>query len=319
MKTDQQSSPHYSVLLDEAVQALVQDPSGLYVDGTFGRGGHSQEILAKLNASGCLLAIDRDQAAVDYGREHFAGEPRLEVQLSNFSQLKTLVLERSWQGRLSGVLLDLGVSSPQLDEAERGFSFQRSGPLDMRMCQVSGETAADWINRAEAGEIADVLWDYGEERFSRRIARAILREREESPIETTARLAEIVRAAIPGFDPRKDAATRSFQAIRIFINDELGELKKLLDDVVDLLGPSGRLVIISFHSLEDRIVKRFIKKNSTPPQMHRDIPVQNEVEVEMKLRPLGSAIKASKHELDANARSRSAIMRVAERTEAQFA
>ncbi len=313
MSLNQTSSPHQSVLLDEAVQALVHTPSGIYIDGTFGRGGHSTEILSQLDSEGRLLALDRDQDAVSFGLEQFKVEPRIDIQLSNFSNLKTLVLERSWQGKLAGILLDLGVSSPQLDEADRGFSFQRSGPLDMRMSQHAGESAADWVNRAEADEIADVLWNYGEERFSRRIARAILRERDEAPIETTARLAEIVRSAIPGFDPRKDSATRSFQAIRIFINDELGELKALLADSVDLLAPGGRLVVISFHSLEDRLVKRFIRDQSTPPQVHRDIPVQNEVVPQMKMRALSGAIKASRSEIDVNPRSRSAIMRIAER------
>ncbi len=308
------SSPHQSVLLDEAVQALVSSPAGIYVDGTFGRGGHSAEILSRLDEDGRLLAIDRDQEAVSFGRERFSGDHRIDISLSNFSNLKTLVLERNWQGRLEGVLLDLGVSSPQLDQAERGFSFQRNGPLDMRMSQQSGESAAEWINRADADEIADVLWSYGDERFSRRIARAILREREIEPIETTARLADIVRSAIPGYDPKKDAATRTFQAIRIFINDELGELETLLEDVVDLLAPGGRLVVISFHSLEDRLVKRFIKAQSTSPRVHRDIPVQNEVSAPVKLRPVGGVIKAQPGEVQVNVRSRSAVMRVAERT-----
>lgn len=313
MSAPQKSSPHQSVLLDEAVQALVHSSSGIYVDGTFGRGGHSAKILSELSSDGSLLAIDRDQQAVNYGQEIFAHEPRIEIALSNFSNLRTLVLERSWQGKLSGVLLDLGVSSPQIDQAERGFSFQKNGPLDMRMSQFAGETAADWINRAEADEIADVLWSYGDERFSRRIAKAILREREIEPIETTSRLAAIVRAAIPGFDPKKDAATKTFQAIRIFINDELGELKAVLNDVVDLLAPGGRLVVISFHSLEDRLVKRFIKEYSTPPRTHRDIPIQNEVIAPTKLRAIGGAIKASQSEVGANPRSRSAVMRIAER------
>jgi 16S rRNA (cytosine1402-N4)-methyltransferase len=309
------SSPHQSVLLDEAVQALVGSPSGIYIDATFGRGGHSEKILSKLDSDARLLAIDRDEEAVAFGREKFAAEPRIEFALSSFSNLKTLVVERNWQGKLSGVLLDLGVSSPQLDQAERGFSFQRSGPLDMRMSQHRGETAADWINRAGDEEIADVLWNYGEERFSRRIARAILREREIEPITTTTRLAEIVRASIPGFDPKKDAATRTFQAIRIFINDELGEVATLLEDVVDLLAPGGRLVVISFHSLEDRLVKRFIRAQSTAPRIHRDIPVRNEIAAPVKLKSLGGAIKASQSEIDLNTRSRSAVMRVAERLE----
>jgi 16S rRNA (cytosine1402-N4)-methyltransferase len=313
MSRPQKSSPHQSVLLDEAVQALVHSPSGIYVDGTFGRGGHSAEILSKLSSEGSLLAIDRDEEAVVFGRQRFSDESRIDIALSNFSSLKTLVLERNWQGKLSGVLLDLGVSSPQLDQAERGFSFQKSGPLDMRMSQHVGESAAEWVNRAEADEIADVLWSYGDERFSRRIARAILREREIEPIESTTRLADIVRSAIPGFDPKKDAATRTFQAIRIFINDELGELKTLLADVVDLLAPGGRLVVISFHSLEDRLVKRFIRENSTPPSLHRDIPIRNEVAVPIKLKALGGAIKANQSEIDTNPRSRSAVMRVAER------
>ena len=313
MSRPQTSSPHQSVLLDEAVQALVQSPDGIYVDATFGRGGHSAEILSKLGAKGLLLAVDRDDQAVEYGRKKFATESRIDIQLSNFSNLKTLVLERNWQGKLSGVLLDLGVSSPQLDQAERGFSFQRNGPLDMRMSQFAGESAADWINRAEADEIADVLWSYGDERFSRRIARAILREREIEPIETTTRLADIVRSAIPGYDPKKDAATRTFQAIRIFINDELGELKALLADVVDLLAPGGRLVVISFHSLEDRLVKRFIKEQSTQPQLHRDIPIRHEVETPVKMRAISGAIKAGQSEIELNPRSRSAVMRIAER------
>lgn len=292
---------------------MVHSPSGIYVDGTFGRGGHSAEILSKLDVEGHLLAIDRDKEAVNYGREIFSEESRIDIALSNFSNLKTLVLERNWQNKLSGVLLDLGVSSPQLDQSERGFSFQRNGPLDMRMSQHAGESAAQWVNRADADEIADVLWSYGDERFSRRIARAILREREVEPIETTARLADIVRSAIPGYDPKKDAATRSFQAIRIFINDELGELKALLADVVDLLAPGGRLVVISFHSLEDRLVKRFIKENSTPPRLHRDIPVRNEITAPVKLKALGKAIKAEQSEIDVNPRSRSAVMRIAER------
>lgn len=315
MNSLRKSSPHQSVLLDEAVTALVRSPSGIYVDGTFGRGGHSAEILSRLNSDGLLLAIDRDQQAVEYGRDSFSSDSRIEIELSNFSNLKTLVLERNWQGKLSGVLLDLGVSSPQLDQAERGFSFQKAGPLDMRMSQHAGESAAEWINRAEADEIADVLWSYGDERFSRRIARAILREREEEPIETTTRLAEIVRAAIPGFDPKKDAATRTFQAIRIHINDELGELKTLLAEVLDLLAPGGRLVVISFHSLEDRLVKRFIREHSTPPKAHRDIPIQNEIHAPLKLKPVGKAVKASGDEMSENPRSRSAVMRVAERLE----
>lgn len=313
MNRPQKSSPHQSVLLDEAVRALISSPSGIYVDGTLGRGGHSSEILSKLNEQGLLLAIDRDEEAVVYGRELFSNDSRIDIALSNFSNLKTLVLERNWQGKLSGVLLDLGVSSPQLDQAERGFSFQRTGPLDMRMSQQIGETAAEWINRADADEIADVLWSYGDERFSRRIARAVLRERDIEPIETTTRLAEIVRSAIPGYDPKKDAATRTFQAIRIFINDELGELKTLLSEVVDLLAPGGRLVVISFHSLEDRLVKRFIRENSTPPRLHRDIPVRNEVAAPVKLRSLGGAVKAQQSEIEVNPRSRSAVMRVAER------
>ena len=307
------SGPHQSVLLREAVEQLVVDPSGIYVDATFGRGGHTREILSKLGPKARLLALDRDSDAVAYGEQWVALEPRCELVLSNFSDLRRLIAERGWLGRISGLLLDLGVSSPQLDERMRGFSFKQDGPLDMRMSQDRGETAADWVNRAEAEEIARVLWEFGEERHSRRIAKAILRERELKPFETTRQLAELVRRTLPATDSGKDPSTRTFQAIRIHINDELGELQKLLADVVDLLCIGGRLVVISFHSLEDRIVKRFIRDASTAPRTPRDIPEWGSLSVVMPLVSVGKAIRATDAESGANPRARSAIMRVAQR------
>ena len=306
------SGPHQSVLLREAVDSLITDPCGFYIDGTFGRGGHSAEILNRLSATGRLLATDRDPDAIAFGRERFAGESRIELVAAQFSMLKALVVERDRCGSTAGVLLDLGVSSPQLDEAERGFSFQRSGPLDMRM-SASGLSAADWVNSADAEEIANVLWEYGEERLSRRIARAILRERAQEPLTTTAQLADIVRSVYPRQPHKKDPATRTFQAIRMHINDELGEIKLFLADIIDLLQPGGRLVVISFHSLEDRLIKRFIRDNSQALPVHPDLPMNRDQSFVPPLRPVGKAVKATTQEQDSNVRSRSAVMRIAER------
>lgn len=309
---NENGSSHQTVLLAEAVDALVQDSAGTYVDGTFGRGGHSAAILERLGAKGSLVAIDRDPDAISYGLERFGKEPRIEFVHAEFSNLKSVILERNLSGNLSGVLLDLGVSSPQLDEPQRGFSFMRNGPLDMRMNNASGMSAADWLNAAAEQDIAKVIKVYGEERFAKRIARGIVEARAEKPLDTTKELADIIKASAPVFDQGKHPATRSFQAIRMYINSELAELETTLSDVVDLLAPNGRLVVISFHSLEDRIVKRFMRDASNPPQLPKEIPVAAE-ETKAPLRVLGKPIRAGDAEVKVNPRARSAIMRVAER------
>lgn len=308
----QQQVEHKTVLLDEAVVALVTDPDGFYVDGTFGRGGHSAAILERLSPAGHLLAIDKDPQAMETGRDRFGGDSRFEMVQGSFAQLKQYVSDRGALGGVNGVLLDLGVSSPQLDQPERGFSFMTDGPLDMRMDPTSGVSAADWLAVAKEEDIAEVLKVYGEERFARRMARAIVRERELAPITRTARLAEVVAAANPAWEKGKHPATRAFQAIRIFINRELEDLETLLADVLDVLAIGGRLVVISFHSLEDRVVKRFIRRQEKGPQLPRGLPVRND-ELDIRMRSLGKASRASDDEVRGNVRSRSAIMRVAER------
>lgn len=308
----QQQVEHATVLRDEAVAALVTDPNGFYVDGTFGRGGHSAAILERLSSGGRLLAIDKDPQAIATARDRFAGDQRFDIVQGSFAQLKRYVEDRGALGAVDGVLLDLGVSSPQLDQPERGFSFLADGPLDMRMDPTAGISAADWLATAKEEDIAEVLKVYGEERFARRMARAIVREREQAPILRTARLAEIVAAANPAWEKGKHPATRAFQAIRIFINRELEDLETLLADVLDVLAIGGRLVVISFHSLEDRVVKRFIRRQEKGPQLPRGLPVRDD-ELEIRMRGLGKAVRASEEEVRTNVRSRSAIMRVAER------
>ena len=298
-------------MLREAVEALVTAREGYYVDGTFGRGGHSREILSKLGAGGRLLAIDKDLQAVEVAREFKEGEARFEFVHGSFAQLPHQ-LHRLGIGAVDGILLDLGVSSPQLDEGDRGFSFTQDGPLDMRMDTSTGMTAAQWLAKASHGEIARVLREYGEERHAGRIASAILRVREETPLETTAQLAKIVSEANPSWEKHKHPATRAFQGIRIWINRELQDLQDFLDLSVDLLKPGGRLVVISFHSLEDRIVKRFIRRMARGPDIPRGIPLR-EAQVQRRLRPVGKAVKPSAAEIASNPRSRSAVMRVAEK------
>jgi 16S rRNA (cytosine1402-N4)-methyltransferase len=256
-----------------------------------------------------LLGIDKDLRAIDSARKSLGDEPRFEIAQGSFAELAELVEARGMTGKVSGVLLDLGVSSPQLDEAERGFSFMQDGPLDMRMDQTRGESAADWINRAD---IARVLKEYGEERFAKRIARAIVAERQVSPITRTARLAEIVKAANPAWERDKHPATRAFQAIRIFINSELDDLHSVLAQSLDVLAAGGRLVVISFHSLEDRVVKRFIRRQEQGESLPRGLPVRDE-QLNKRLRSCGKAVRAGASEVEANVRARSAIMRVAEK------
>lgn len=308
------NAEHKPVLLEEAVQGLKPKADGKYVDGTFGRGGHSGAILARLGEAGRLLALDKDPAAVEVARQRFGDDPRFLIRQDSFAKLKQDVETLGWLGQVDGILLDLGVSSPQLDEAARGFSFQQEGPLDMRMDTRQGPTAADWLATAPEAEIARVLKDYGEERFARRIARAIVRARSEQPIDTTGKLASIVAAAVPTREPGKDPATRSFQAIRIHINHELDDLEACLHQVLEVLRPGGRLVVISFHSLEDRLVKRFIREQSRGDQFPPDLPVTHvELQQQHRLRPVGKPVRASEAEVAENPRARSAIMRVAER------
>jgi 16S rRNA (cytosine1402-N4)-methyltransferase len=302
---------HQTVLLREAVDALVTERNGHYVDGTFGRGGHSREILSVLGAGGRLLAIDKDLQACAAALELKESDDRFDFEHGSFAQLPHQ-LHRLGIDAVDGILLDLGVSSPQLDDGERGFSFSHDGPLDMRMDTTQGQTAAQWLAIARHGEIASVLREYGEERHASRIANAILRARDETPITTTASLSKVVSAANPSWEKHKHPATRAFQAIRIFINRELKDLEDLLEVAVPLLKPEGRLVVISFHSLEDRIVKRFIRRLSQGTQIPRGVPV-TDAQLQRELRPLGKAQKASAAEIEHNPRARSAVMRVAEK------
>lgn len=302
---------HETVLKHEAVSALVQDANGFYVDGTFGRGGHTREILSLLGNSACVIGVDRDSAAEASAVS--IEDKRFSFRRSSFSRLRELIEQEGLQGKLSGVLLDLGVSSPQLDDADRGFSFRFDGPLDMRMDTSSGISAAEWVATQTEDYIAEVLKVYGEERFARRIARRIVETRDEQPITTTVQLSDICGQCIPKRELGKNPATRTFQAIRIDVNQELEELKTVLSDVVSLLKPGGRLVVISFHSLEDRIVKRFMRKQSVPPSLPKSIPVQYEY-VRMPLKVIGKPVFASEKEVAANPRARSAVMRIAERS-----
>ena len=303
---------HATVLLSEAVTALVTDPDGFYVDGTFGRGGHSALILSKLSESGALMSVDKDPDACAVAGKNFSQDSRFEIVQASFADLVDLAAERGMTGRVSGVLLDLGVSSPQLDDPERGFSFLRDGPLDMRMNPDAGISAAEWLASAEERDISRVLKDYGEERYARRIARAIVEAREEEPITRTARLAAIVKEANPSWEKGKHPATRAFQGIRIFINRELEDLEKTLAGVLDVLAVGGRLVVISFHSLEDRIVKRFIREQERGKPVPKGFPIM-EKDIFRPMRSVGKAVKPSGDEVSVNVRARSAVMRVAEK------
>jgi len=303
---------HITVLLDEAVESLITDTNGFYVDGTFGRGGHSAKVLGGLSEGGRLLAIDKDEQAVAVGSLRFQDDDRFELVRGSFAGMKDYIEQRGKVGQVSGILLDLGVSSPQLDQAERGFSFLHDGPLDMRMDTSTGPTAADWVNHAEEDEIVRVLKEYGEERFARRMARAILSERSQEAITTTARLAKIIAEANPAWEKGKNPATRAFQAIRIHINNELGELEQVLDQALELLKVGGRLVVISFHSLEDRKVKRFIQRHEKGDEMPMGLPITAD-KLNKRLKRIGKMTKSGKVELDFNPRARSAVMRVAEK------
>lgn len=313
------ASAHIPVLLNEAVAGLAIQPSGTYLDGTFGRGGHSAEVLSGLNESGRLFAIDQDLTAIDVAAQRFADEPRFEIAHSSFAALPSLCDSWGISSQVDGVLLDIGVSSPQLDDAERGFSFMSDGPLDMRMNQSAGPSAADWVATADAEEIANVIYQYGEEKNSRRIARRIVERREEQPITTTKQLADIVASASRVRDRKKHPATRTFQAIRIHINRELEVLEAALQASLEILKPGGRLAVISFHSLEDRIVKNFMREQAQgkPSKANiaapRGLPVQQEAQTPLRLKLIGKAIKPSEEELLRNPRSRSSVLRIAEK------
>lgn len=296
-----------SVLLAESVSALSVRADGSYLDGTFGRGGHSREILSRLSPAGELIAVDKDPAA-EASAQALAGDSRFKFVAGSFADIASYVGD----GSLDGILLDLGVSSPQLDDAARGFGFSGDGPLDMRMDTRSGMTAAEWIASAPEQEIADVLKTYGEERFARRMAAAIAKVRIQTPITGTRQLASIIAEANPKWEPNKHPATRAFQAIRIFINRELEDLELALASMVDKLVIGGRLVVISFHSLEDRIVKRFMRDQARGIQLPRHVPVVDS-DAGKTLNLIGKAIKPSEQEIATNPRSRSAVMRVAER------
>lgn len=303
---------HRPVLLQEAVDALTVQAGGIYLDGTFGRGGHSREILRRLGAEGKLLVLDRDPEAYAAALELAETDTRVAVHRAAFSSLERIAGEAGVSGRVNGVLLDIGVSSAQLDDPRRGFSFTRSGPLDMRMDPERGESASQWLMRAPEQDIAAVIHEYGEERHARRIAKAIVSERAANPITDTLQLAEIVSRAVPRHDRFKHPATRTFQAIRIFINRELEELGSCLQQCLRVLAPAGRLAVISFHSLEDRMVKRFMRDHSRLPAADPKAPWL-EPEGKPLLRIVGKAVQAGEAEVAENPRARSAVLRVAEK------
>nr|WP_272890470.1 16S rRNA (cytosine(1402)-N(4))-methyltransferase RsmH [Stutzerimonas stutzeri] len=305
---------HITVLLDEAVAALAVRADGRYLDGTFGRGGHSRLLLQQLGPDGQLLGFDKDPLAIATGQALAAEDGRFVVVQRSFAELGEEVAQRGWTGTVSGVLLDLGVSSPQLDDPERGFSFLNDGPLDMRMDPSRGVSAAEWIARAEADEIARVFKDYGEERFAKRMARAVVQRRADAPFERTADLAKVLTEANPAWEKGKNPATRAFQGLRIYINNELGDLESGLDAALEALEVGGRLVVISFHSLEDRIVKQFMRRHAKgeADKLPRDLPIIPKA-FEPRLKLLGKPQYASDAEVKANPRSRSAVMRVAEK------
>jgi len=310
----QENFKHTTVLLDEAVNGLNIREDGIYIDGTFGRGGHSRLILSQLGEKGQLIAIDRDPQAIAAAAE--INDPRFSIVHGPFSALAEYVEERGLTGKIDGVLLDLGVSSPQLDDAERGFSFMRDGPLDMRMDPTRGQSAAEWLMSAEEADIAFVIKTYGEERFGKRIARAIVERNRDQPMTRTKELATVIAAAMPVKDKFKHPATRTFQAIRIWINSELEEIDTAMKGALSVLAPGGRLSIISFHSLEDRLVKRFMRDQSRGPQVPAGIPM---TESQLKalggreLKTLGKLIPGEA-EVNENPRARSSVLRIAERT-----
>jgi 16S rRNA (cytosine1402-N4)-methyltransferase len=311
------SYEHKPVLLGEVIEALNIRADGNYIDATFGRGGHSREILKRLGPQGRLFAFDKDPEAIKFAQNEFVQDKRFEIIQGSFAMLMQHIQQRQLHEQCAGILFDFGVSSPQLDDAERGFSFRFDAPLDMRMNPDEGVSVAEWLNKADETDIANVIYEYGEERASRRIAKAIVNARTESPIETTTQLAELIKQVIPVKRNKNKAkeihpATKTFQALRIFINRELDDIKDVLPQAVDVLCPQGRLAAISFHSLEDRIVKRFMRDESTPKNYPPELPIMPEDET-VRLKQIGKKIKAGEEEVNANPRARSAVLRVAER------
>lgn len=305
---------HAPVLHREVIEHMNIRADGLYVDGTYGRGGHAQSILERLGEEGRLIVMDKDPEAIESARSKMGGDLRVTILHDDYVHLPRVLAEMELVAQVDGVLLDLGVSSPQLDDASRGFSFQKSGPLDMRMNPQEGESAAEWLQCADAESIAKVLWELGEERYSRRIARKIVETRDHHPIEDTETLSALIASCIPQREQKKHPATRSFQAIRIYINRELEHLRAMLDAIFDVLKIGGRLLVISFHSLEDRIVKRFFKSQSSKPRVPKGLPLrESELISNIRLRVIGKAVKATAQELANNPRARSAVLRVAER------
>ena len=303
---------HLPVLPTETLAALNLHPNGIYVDGTFGRGGHTAAILKGLGPHGRLLALDRDPDAARWAAQQFGDDPRFTFIQTPFRRLATVLKEQGCLGQVNGILLDLGVSSPQLDDAERGFSFRRHGPLDMRMDPLAGVSAADWLNRIGEAELDQVLVEYGEERFHRRVARAIVSARQQTLLTTTTQLATLVAAVVPTREPGRHPATRTFQAIRIAVNDELGELQAALPQAVPALAAGGRLAVISFHSLEDRMVKQFLREQAKGRELPLGLPVMGKPEGQT-LRLIGRAIRPGAAEAAANPRAHSATLRIAER------
>ncbi|OOR98458.1 16S rRNA (cytosine(1402)-N(4))-methyltransferase [Haemophilus paracuniculus] len=311
---NESSHKHITVLLHEAVDGLAIKPNGIYIDGTFGRGGHSRLILSQLGEQGRLIATDRDPRAI--AEAETIDDPRFQIVHSAFSAIPEICQDLGLIGKIDGILLDLGVSSPQLDEAERGFSFMRDGPLDMRMDTTKGLSAMEWLAQVSVDDLAWVLKTFGEERFAKRIAQAVVSYNKSASekISRTLQLAEIIANAVPFKDKHKHPATRSFQAIRIFINSELDELEKALNSALSVLAPTGRLSIISFHSLEDRMVKQFIKKHSKGESVPKGLPIlESELNKNIPLKAIGKAIMPSEQEIEANPRSRSAVLRLAEK------
>jgi 16S rRNA (cytosine1402-N4)-methyltransferase len=303
---------HTPVLLEEVLDGLALQPEGIYVDATFGRGGHSLAILQRLNQKGRMFIFDKDPDAITYAKQLASEDQRITVIHASFCELEKHIAEYDKLGEISGILFDLGMSSPQLDDAERGFSFSRDGELDMRMNTSSGPSAAEWLNKAKQDEIIRVLREYGEERFARRIASKIVECRAEKEINRTGQLSELIVSALPFREKEKHPATRSFQAIRIFINNELDELRLALEQTNKVLGTGGRLAVISFHSLEDRIVKRFMREQSLGDDFPPDLPVTvDQLQPHMKL--IGRAVKSSADEISRNPRARSAVLRCAEK------
>jgi 16S rRNA (cytosine1402-N4)-methyltransferase len=302
---------HRPVLLEEAVDALNIRPDGNYLDGTFGRGGHSEAILARLSQEGCLFSLDRDPEAVAAGKEKLGNDARFSIVQGEFAEMERFVRLWGVEEGLDGILLDIGVSSPQLDDPARGFSFMGDGPLDMRMNPSQGVSAKEWLAEASERELTRVFREFGEERHARRIARSIVLTRQEQRLETTGQLARLIEETIGRREKNKHPATRCFQAIRIFINDEMAQLARGLEEAIKLLRPGGRLVVISFHSLEDRLVKRTIREAARPGPVRKNIP--QHPDHKPLLKPIGRAIKPSASELSVNPRARSAVMRVAEK------